>query len=93
MKNVRIYKYLSSHKAKLITWHPKVIRHTPLSPALGRQRQVDFHEFEASLVYTRSSRVARAVTQRNCVLKVTLSPAKKSYQAYNEAGKCNSYSG
>ena len=31
------------------------------------QRQVDFHEFEASLVYKVSSRTARAVTQRNSV--------------------------
>ena len=34
----------------------------PLIPALGRQRQVDLSEFEASLVYKGSSRTARAVT-------------------------------
>jgi hypothetical protein len=39
----------------------------PLIPALGRQRQADF-EFEASLVYRVSSRIARA-TQRNPVSK------------------------
>jgi hypothetical protein len=37
--------------------------HTPLIPALGRQRQADF-----SLFYKVSSRTARA-TQRNLVLK------------------------
>ena len=41
----------------------------PLIPALGRQRQGDLCEFEVSLVYTASSRTARAVTQRNPVLK------------------------
>ena len=38
-----------------------------LEAALGRQRQVDFYEFEASLVYGASYRTARAVTQRNLV--------------------------
>ena len=41
----------------------------PLIPALGRQRQEDLCEFEASLAYRGSSRTARAVTQRNSVLK------------------------
>jgi hypothetical protein len=41
---------------------------TPLIPTLGRQRQVDLCELEASLVYRVSSRVARA-THRNPVLK------------------------
>jgi hypothetical protein len=36
-----------------------------LIPALGRQRQADLCEFEASLIYKESSRTARAVTQRN----------------------------
>jgi hypothetical protein len=35
----------------------------PLIPALKRQRQVDFHEFEASLVYRLSYRTTSA-TQR-----------------------------
>ena len=39
-----------------------------LIPALGRQRQADFCEFEASLVYRASSKTARA-TQRNPVPK------------------------
>ena len=39
----------------------------PLIPALGRQRQVDICEFEASLVYKVSPRTARAL-QRNTVL-------------------------
>ena len=41
---------------------------TPLIPALGKQRQVDLCEFEASLVYRASSRTARAI-QRNPVSK------------------------
>jgi hypothetical protein len=34
---------------------------TPLTPVLGRQRQVDLCEFEANLVYVVSSRTARAM--------------------------------
>jgi hypothetical protein len=41
---------------------------TPLIPALGRQKQVNFCEFEASLVYKASSRTAKA-TQKNHVWK------------------------
>lgn len=39
-------------------------------PELGRQKQEDFCEFQASLVYTRSSKIARA-THRNTVSKQT----------------------
>ena len=42
--------------------------HTPLIPALGRQRQAGLFEFEASMVYKKSSRTVR-VTQRNPVSK------------------------
>ena len=50
----------------------------PLIPALGRQRQVDLCEFEASLVYRVSSRTARA-TQRNPVSKTkTNQPTNKT---------------
>ena len=41
----------------------------PLVPALGRQRQENFNEFEASLVYKVSSRTDSTVTQRNPVSK------------------------
>ena len=41
----------------------------PLIPALGKQRQVDLYEFKSNLVYKESSKTARAVTQRNSVLK------------------------
>jgi hypothetical protein len=34
--------------------------HTPLIPALQRQRQVDLCDFEANLVYSISSRTSRA---------------------------------
>jgi hypothetical protein len=40
--------------------------HTPLIPALRRQRQADLCECENSLIYGGSSRTARA-TQRNPV--------------------------
>jgi hypothetical protein len=55
--------YISLRKASFTRqwWH------TPLIPALGRERQV-ISEFEASLVYRESSRTARA-TQRNPVSK------------------------
>jgi hypothetical protein len=42
--------------------------YTPLTLALGRQRQVDFCEFEANLVYRMNSRTAKAA-QSNPVLK------------------------
>jgi hypothetical protein len=42
----------------------------PLTPALGRQRQVNLREFEANLFYKVSSRRDRAVTQRNCLEKL-----------------------
>ena len=35
--------------------------HTPLIPALGSQRQEGIFEFEASLVYRASTRIARAM--------------------------------
>jgi hypothetical protein len=51
--------------------------HTLSVPALGRQRQVDLCELEASLVYKVSSRTARAVTQRNFVSKQNKIPLEK----------------
>ena len=42
---------------------------TPLIPALGKQRQSDLCEFEASLVYRASFRTGTKATQRNPVLK------------------------
>ena len=40
-----------------------------LIPVLGRKRQADLCEYKASLVCRAGSRTARAVTQRNPVLK------------------------
>ena len=40
------------------------MEHTPLIPALKRQRQADLCEFEARLVYRGNSRTVRAI-QRN----------------------------
>jgi hypothetical protein len=48
---------------------------TPLTPALGRQRQVNLSEFEASLVHRVNPRTARA-TQRNSISKIQ---EKKNY--------------
>ena len=45
-----------------------MVAHTFSPNIFGKQKQVDFCEFEASLVYRASSRTARA-TQRNPVLK------------------------
>jgi hypothetical protein len=50
---------------------------TSLIPAVGRQRQVDFSEFEASLVYKVSSRTATAI-QRNPVLEKPNQKSKKA---------------
>ena len=47
-------------------------------PALGRQRQADLSEFEASLVYRVSSRTTRTVTERNPVSKNKTKQNKKS---------------
>ena len=43
-------------------------RHTPLVPVLGRQRQEDLCDLEASLVYRVSAMIAKD-TQRNPVSK------------------------
>jgi hypothetical protein len=40
----------------------------PLNPALGRQRQADLYEYEASLVYRVDSRTA-ITTQKKPILK------------------------
>jgi hypothetical protein len=46
-----------------------IFKKIPLIPALGRERQVGLCEFEASVVYKVSFRLARAVNQRNSVWK------------------------
>ena len=56
-----------------------------LIPALGRQRQVNLCEFEASLVYRVSSRIARA-TQKNSFTKKQTTTTKK---ASDNLGKDN----
>ena len=43
----------------------------PLIPALGRQRQVDLCEFEASLDYRVSSRAGSTATEKPCLEKQT----------------------
>ena len=64
----------------------------PLIPALGRQRQVDLNEFEASLVYKASSRTARTVTHRNPLSQKqnktkTLSLKNKTKQKQKQTNK------
>jgi hypothetical protein len=59
--------------------------HRPLIPAL-RCRSTQISEFEASLVYRVSSRIARAI-QRNPVSKKTKTKTKTKkmcYYGYNE---------
>jgi hypothetical protein len=46
-----------------------VVAHTPITPALGSQRQADLHELEASLVYRVSPRTAM-VTQSKSKTKI-----------------------
>ena len=41
----------------------------PLIPALGRQRQVDLFEFEASLVYRASARTGSKAIEKLCLKK------------------------
>jgi hypothetical protein len=57
--------------------------HMPLVPLLGRQKQVNFFEFEASLVYRVSSRTANA-RQRDPVLKNQANQAKPSQTKPNQ---------
>ena len=55
----------------------------PLIPAFRKQKKADLRKFEASLVYKVSSRTARAVTQRNPVLK------REKYMVYTEPGRAH----
>jgi hypothetical protein len=57
--------------------------HTPLIPALGRQRHRRISEFEASLVYPVSSRTARAI-QKNPVLKTKQTKNTKQKKQTNK---------
>ena len=41
----------------------------PLISALGRQRQVDLWEFEASLIYRMGSRTGSKATEKPCFKK------------------------
>ena len=47
---------------------------SPIPTALGRQRQrqVDLHEFEASLVYRASFRTGSKATEKSCLEKQTI---------------------
>lgn len=47
-------------------------------PVLERQRPVELSKFKASLVYEASSRAAKAMTQRNPVLKLYPHPCSKN---------------
>lgn len=49
----------------------------PIILTLGRQRQVDLPEFEASLVYRASYRTAKG-TERNCLKKLSKQTNKQA---------------
>jgi hypothetical protein len=55
--------------------------HTPLIPALRRQRQEDLCECEDSLVYRVSSRTANA-TQRNPLFKTTNKKLSLDFESF-----------
>ena len=58
----------------------------PLIPALGRQKQADLCEFEASLMYRASSRTISKAIQRNPVLKkktMTMATVIKEMKSFN----------
>jgi hypothetical protein len=60
---------------------------TPLILALGRQRQTDLFEFKASLVYTVSSRTARAIPGKPSLKKTKTKPNQtKPNQTKNPQG-------
>lgn len=88
-----------SDKKNKLTYH-KHIQSSNCRPggggthlALGRQRQVDFCESEASLVYRACSRTARpVVTYRNTVLKsqrIQIITAIQILTIYREKNICN----
>ena len=60
---------------------------TPLTPALGRQRQAYLYEFEASLVYKVSSRTART-TQRNPVSEKPKGEKEEEERKRDRERKC-----
>ena len=59
---------------------------TALIPALGRQRQVDVHEFEAILVYQVTSRTGSKTTEKPC-LKQANKQKQKSKNKTNKQKK------
>ena len=61
-----------------------------LIPAFRKQRQVDFYESEASLVYRASSRTGRA-TQRNSVSKKKQTNKKKQTKTKKKERKILQY--
>lgn len=62
--------------------------HMALLPALWRQRQTDLSEFEASLVYEVSSKIVRAVTQRN-LSKIKKLKKKKKFKTFTSYSECS----
>ena len=48
-----------------------------LIPALGRQRQADFYEFDASCDYRASSRTGRGYTEKSYLKKPTNQPTSR----------------
>ena len=59
----------------------------PLISALGRQRQMDFCEFEASLVYKVSARTARATQRETLTLNEKINNNKQTNKQKNQPSK------
>ena len=60
----------------------------PLITALWRQKQNDLCEFEDSLVYKASSRMARIATQRNPVLKNQPNKDDSVWREWRNVSRC-----
>ena len=65
-RNLAFNMYLNCYKYGYESW--AVMVH-PFISVLRRQRQVDLCEYKASLVYRVSFRTARAIIERNTILK------------------------
>jgi hypothetical protein len=62
-----------------------------LIPALRRQRQVDFYEIKASLIYKASSRKARAIMRNTVSKNQSLTPQKSKLAEYETVSNITSW--
>ena len=70
----------------------------PLNLALGRQKQVDFCEFKANLVFKVSSRTGSIATEKPCLEKKQINKktqtnkqTNKKMEKASKKEKCNAY--